>query len=167
MRGTTGHGDRNSRIKTRAASAGHVRSGDDMALTTEDQLAIQQLVARYNHAIDGGDGRAYADAFIEDGVLDAGDLVLEGRAALAAFADSFPRSVRAPRHVATNLVIDGDGDQAELRAYVQLYVLDGDPPYQQVSASGIYTDVLTKSDGRWRFVRRTFVNDTAAAPPSS
>ena len=138
-----------------------------MALNTEDQLAIQQLVARYNHAIDGGDGHAYADAFTEDGVLDAGDLLLEGRAALAAFADVFPTSVRAPRHVATNLVIDGHGDRAELKAYVQLYVLTGDPPHQQVSASGIYTDLLTKSDGRWRFVRRTFVNDTVAVPPAS
>ena len=138
-----------------------------MTLTTEDQLAIQQLVARYNHAIDGGDGRAYADAFVEDGVLDAGVLVLEGRAALAAFADSFPGSVRAPRHVATNLVIDGDGDRAELKAYVQLHVLDGDPPRQQVSASGTYTDVLAKADGRWRFVRRTFVNDADPPSPSS
>ena len=130
-----------------------------MALTIEDQLAIGQLVARYNHAIDSGNEGAYADAFTEDGVLEAGDLVVEGRTALAAFAGTFAGSVRAPRHVATNLVIDGDGDRATLRAYVQLYVLDGDPPCQRVSASGIYADVLTKADGRWRFVRRTFLND--------
>lgn len=138
-----------------------------MALTIEDQLAIQQLVARYSHAIDGGDGRAYADTFTEGGVLEAGALVLEGRDALASFADSFPGSVRAPRHVATNLVIDGDGNRAELRAYVQLFALNGDPPSQQVVASGIYTDALTKADGRWRFVRRTFANDADAKPPSS
>ena len=137
-----------------------------MALSIEDQLAIQQLVARYNHAIDSGDAEAYADTFTEDGVLDAGDLVLSGYEALYAFADSFAMTVRAPRHIASNLVIDGDGDRAQLRAYVQLYGLDGVPPRQEVRASGIYTDTLVKEDGRWRFVRRTFVNDATTPPPS-
>jgi uncharacterized protein (TIGR02246 family) len=138
-----------------------------MALSTEDQLAIQQLVARYNHAIDSGDGGGYAEAFVEDGVLDAGDLLVEGRDALRSFADSFAASVRAPRHVATNLVIEGDGDQARIRAYVQLYVLAGDPPHQQVSASGTYTDDLVKQGGQWRFVRRTFGNDVDVPAPTS
>ncbi len=133
-----------------------------MGLGIEDHIAIQQLVARYNHAIDGGDGAAYADAFVDDGVLDAGPLQVEGRAALQAFADTFAGSVRAPRHVVANLVIDGEGDRAELRAYVQLYSLDGDPPRQEVRASGIYTDTLVKRDGEWRFVRRTYVGDTDA-----
>jgi uncharacterized protein (TIGR02246 family) len=137
-----------------------------MALSMEDQLAIRQLVARYNHAIDSGDARAYADTFTDDGVLDAGDLVLSGRDALYAFADSFSATVWAPRHIASNLVIEGGGDRAELRAYVQLYGLDGEPPRQEVRASGIYTDTLVKEDGCWRFVRRTFVNDTAVPPPA-
>ncbi len=136
-----------------------------MALSIEDQLAIQQLVARYNHAIDSGDARAYAEAFTADGVLDAGDLVLEGRDALYAFADSFAVTVRALRHVASNLVIEGEGNRAELRAYVQLYGLAGEPPCQEVRASGIYADELVKEGGRWRFVRRTFVDDAAAPPP--
>jgi uncharacterized protein (TIGR02246 family) len=135
-----------------------------MTISTEDHLAILQLVARYNHAIDGGDGEAFADAFTEDGVLDAGAFVLEGRDALRAFANSFPTTMRAPRHIATNPVIDGAGDRAELRAYVQLYALDGEPPAQQVRASGTYRDELVKKDGRWRFVRRSFVND--AVPTS-
>jgi uncharacterized protein (TIGR02246 family) len=135
---------------------------DDMALSIEDQLAIHQLVARYNHAIDSGDAPAYADTFTADGVLDAGDLVVEGRDALSTFAAAFSTSVRAPRHVASNVVVDGEGDRAELRAYVQLFGLTGEPPRQEVRASGVYTDTLVKEDGRWRFVRRTFVNDAAA-----
>ena len=136
-----------------------------MTLSMEDQLAIRQLVARYNHAIDSGDARAYADTFTDDGVLDAGDLVLSGRDALYAFADSFSVTVWAPRHIASNLVIEGDGERAELRAYVQLYGLDGVPPRQEVRASGIYTDTLVKEGGSWRFVRRIFVNDAALPPP--
>jgi len=130
-----------------------------MPLSAEDQLAIRDLAARYNHAIDRGDGAAYADTFVDDGVLDAGALLLEGRRALEEFPPQFALSVRAPRHIATNLVIDGDGDRAELRAYVQLYALMGDPPRQEVAASGLYADTLVRADGAWRFVRRTYTAD--------
>jgi len=130
-----------------------------MGLTIDDQLAIQQLAARYNHAIDSGDSTAFAGAFVEDGVLDAGELVVEGHAALEQFGKSFHTSTRAPRHVATNLVIDGHGDQATLDAYVQMYALAGDPPRQEITASGKYADTLSKVDGHWLFVRRTFTRD--------
>ncbi|MGH9207314.1 MAG: nuclear transport factor 2 family protein [Acidimicrobiales bacterium] len=130
-----------------------------MGLTAEDQLAIQHLAARYNHAIDSGDGEEYAGTFVDDGVLDAGDLVLEGRNALKEFASAFPGSVRHPRHVTTSLLIDGGEGEAVLRAYVQMYALVGDPPRPAVTASGTYTDSLVKRGGAWRFVRRTFAAD--------
>jgi ketosteroid isomerase-like protein len=130
-----------------------------MGLSAEDQLAIQQLAARYNHAIDGGDGVAYADTFVDDGVLDAGELVVTGRAALEQFASSFPGSVRSPRHVATSLLIQGDDGTAVLSAYVQMYALAGDPPRQVITASGTYADILVKVEDSWRFVRRTFTAD--------
>lgn len=130
-----------------------------MSLSAEDQLAIRDLAARYNHAIDSGDGRAYADTFVEGGVLDAGALVVEGRDALEQFGSSFAGSVHAPRHIATSLVIDGDGDHAQLRAYVQMFTMVGEPPRHQVSASGTYADTLTRVDGAWRFVRRSFTAD--------
>ena len=131
-----------------------------MGLSVEDHMAIQDLAARYNHAIDSGDADAFTKAFVESGVLDAGALQLEGRAALGQFAAAFPSSVRSPRHVATNLVIDGDGTEATLQAYVQMYVLSGEPPQQVVAASGKYSDLLTKADGTWRFIRRTFTADS-------
>jgi uncharacterized protein (TIGR02246 family) len=131
-----------------------------MSLTTEDHVAIQGLAARYNHAIDSGDADGYLATFVEDGVLDAGGMTLEGHAALKDFASTFSSSARAPRHVATNLVIDGDGDHATLKAYVQMYVLSGEPPQQVIGAAGKYDDTLVKQDGTWKFVRRTFTVDS-------
>jgi uncharacterized protein (TIGR02246 family) len=131
-----------------------------MSLTTEDQLEIQGLAARYNHAIDSGDADGFVATFVEAGVLDAGGLVLEGHAALKDFGSTFSSSARAPRHVATNLVIDGDGDHATLKAYIQMYMLSGEPAKQTITAAGKYDDVLTKEDGRWKFVRRTFTVDS-------
>ncbi len=130
-----------------------------MALTTDDQLEIQGLVARYNHAVDDGRGPAFADTFTAAGVLDAGELLVEGREALEKFAIGLPHSFRVPRHIATNLVIDGDGDRATLEAYVQMYALVGEPPRRELVASGKYADQLAKVDGRWAFVRRVFTRD--------
>ncbi len=130
-----------------------------MGLSAEEHLAIQGLAARYNHAIDSGDADAFTECFVESGVLDAGALQLKGRAALRQFCSDFPSSVHAPRHVASNLVIDGDGTEATLQAYVQMFVLSGEPSQQVVAASGKYSDQLTKADGTWRFIRRTFTAD--------
>jgi hypothetical protein len=137
------------------------RPGGPMPLTIEDRLEITELVARYNHAVDSGDGDAFAGTFTDGGALDVGARVIEGRAALAAFAARLPENVRAPRHIASNLLIDGDGDAgcATLSAYVQMFALTGDPPCQVVAASGLYDDRLVKVDGRWHFERRVFVAD--------
>jgi ketosteroid isomerase-like protein len=135
-----------------------------MPLTTEDRLEIAELVARYNHAVDRGDGAAFAATFTDDGVLDAAGRLIEGGQALAAFAEGVPTAFRVPRHVASNLVIDGDGStgQATLAAYVQMYGLVGDPPRQEILASGTYDDRLAKVAGHWRFVRRVFTRDGEA-----
>jgi uncharacterized protein (TIGR02246 family) len=131
-----------------------------MGLTIEDQLAIQGLSARYNFAIDTGDADAFAAAFVENGVLNAAGQVTEGRTALADFARGFPETMRAPRHVTTNLVIDGDGNFATLKAYLTISIMSGDPAQPTVLASGAYDDTLSKEDGTWRFVRRTFNMDS-------
>ncbi len=130
-----------------------------MVLTIDDHLEIQTLVARYNHAVDSGDGEAFAVTFTEAGVLDAGALYLAGREALARFAEGLPDSQRAPRHITSNLLVDGDGDRATAQSYVQMFTLAGDPPVQQVAASGRYHDDLVKIDGRWHFERRVFTRD--------
>ena len=132
-----------------------------MPLTIEDRLEITDLVTRYNHAVDAGDGTTFAATFTEDGALDAAGRLIEGRAALAAFAESLPQSVQAPRHVASNLLVEGDSTTglASLAAYVQMFALSGDPPRQTIAASGRYADRLRKVDGRWQFVRRVFTRD--------
>lgn len=131
-----------------------------MGLTTEDQLEIQGLAARYNHAIDSGDSEGFMAVFTEKGALSAGELQVEGHEALGDFAKKFASSVHAPRHIATNLVIDGDGNQATLKAYVQMFVLSGDPAQQIVTTSGKYDDVLAKEDGSWKFTKRVFTADS-------
>ena len=129
-----------------------------MPLSIEDKLEIQELAARYNHAVDSGDGAAYAATFTDDGVMAAGEMKLEGRDALEQFAKGFGQSQNSPRHVISNIVVEGDGDHATLRAYIQMFVMDNGR--QQIATAGKYNDDLIKKDGKWRFVRREFIADS-------
>ena len=41
-----------------------------MPLSAEDRLAITEVIARYCHATDGGDGEGVAEQFTENGILE-------------------------------------------------------------------------------------------------
>ena len=80
-------------------------------LSTDDVVAIQQLVARYNFAVDGGDPDAFAGTFTPDGEFGAGGQVMRGHDELRAFVVG--RAGIAPRrHLVSSIVVDGDGDRA-------------------------------------------------------
>jgi hypothetical protein len=121
----------------------------------EDRDEIRQLLARYVHAIDAGKGDDWAATFTDDGVFDMGGRSVEGAVALRAFAEGRGGA----RHVVANEVIDVDGDEARVQAYV--FVFAGTPPTGTVSGS--YDDSLRRVDGRWRFARRAFTPDVPAS----
>lgn len=130
-----------------------------MSLPVEDVLAIQKLLADYNHSIDAGDGDGFAGTFVEDGTLDVGHGVTEGRAALKEFASALPSMVPGIRHLISNLSIDGSGDTATSRVYLQAWVTAGGAAESKLIISGIYRDELRREDGEWRFVSRTMTPD--------
>lgn len=127
-----------------------------MALPVEDVIAIQQLVARYNFAVDDGDGETFAACFAPDGVFHLGETVIEGREALDAFARGVPARLNTPRHISTNLLVDGDGDRATLRAYVRVFVLPQSGAEPVLRTQGRYDDALVRQDGGWVFTTRRF-----------
>lgn len=80
-----------------------------------DQLEIQELVTRYNYAIDRGDVDAWVECFTPDGAFEGIFGRIEGRAALHAFATALATGpegerFRPMRHWTTNFVIDLDGE---------------------------------------------------------
>ena len=78
-----------------------------MALATEDILAIQKLIADYNHFVDAGDGEEFAALFTDDGSLDTGFNVVKGSNELRDFAALVPSMAPGARHLVTNVSIDG------------------------------------------------------------
>ena len=131
-----------------------------MALTTEDVLAIQKLIADYNHAVDAGDGPTFASLFVESGSLDSGFNVVKGHDELRDFARVVPTMAPGARHVVSNVSIEGDGDDATARLYLQTWTTAGGAAETKLLISGRYEDTLTRDAAGWRFVTRKLIPDT-------
>ena len=127
-----------------------------MALATQDIVEITQLYARYNLAVDDGDGDAFAGCFVPDGVFDPGGKAITGAAALAAFARSVPKGVPGIRHVGSNVLIEGEGDAATGRSYLTVVIAG---PQPTLLMTGRYRDTLRRDGGGWRFTSRSFEPD--------
>jgi uncharacterized protein (TIGR02246 family) len=130
-----------------------------MALAADDVLAIQKLIADYNHAVDAGDGNAFAACFVESGSLDSGFNVIKGHDELRDFAAFVPTMAPGSRHFVSNVSIDGDGDDATARLYLQMWTTAGGAAETKLVISGRYEDTLRRTDGTWRFVTRKMIPD--------
>lgn len=128
------------------------------ALPVDDTLAIQQLYARYNHAIDSGKGDAWAACFTADGTFTSGSGDFAGTEQLASFATGFAQRLKA-RHWTNNLVIEAAEGGASGTCYLMLLRLgDGEKP-TSILTTGIYRDSLAKQSGEWKFTSRKVVAD--------
>jgi uncharacterized protein (TIGR02246 family) len=129
-----------------------------MALTAMDRVEIEDLIARYNKAIDSGDAEAWADTFTPDGEFHGvvGDFF--GRDELVAFLKAYAteeqfRDFATARHWATNIVVEGDGDDATLFCHLMM-VAPTDDGGGRISFIGHYEDELRRINGRWLFTKR-------------
>jgi len=128
-----------------------------VALDPADTIAIQQLYAAYNHAADRGDGNTFGGCFTSDGRFDMGGTVAEGSEAIGKFAEQIPAMIPGARHIATNVLVEGDGDRASGRAYLMLLDTKTSPP--SIAMTGAYEDRLVRSANEWRFAERIFTVD--------
>ena len=128
------------------------------AFVADDYIEIQQLYARYAHAVDlDADGEVWADTFTPDGSY--GDVV--GREALIEYARM--RRTRGlldgpnMRHWNSQLVITPTAEGADGTCFLLLVSVGNrqDPP--QLLATMIYQDKLVKTENGWRFKQRTSV----------
>jgi uncharacterized protein (TIGR02246 family) len=124
--------------------------------TTDDIVAIQQLLARLNTAVDSGDGEAYAAAFTEDGEAVNGARVTKGRDALAALASSVATNVPGIRHWVNNHAIAVDGDRATATVYLIAVVAGAEA---KVLTTGRYREELVRTADGWRYTQREFLAD--------
>ncbi len=127
-----------------------------MPLSTDDIIEIQQLYARYNTAIDTGDGATFGGCFVADGVFNPGHTLCEGVAAISEFAVKTHEAMPLMRHNATNVLIDGEGNAATGSAFLLGYIAGSD---HKVITTGRYQDKLAKTFDGWRFTERVYAAD--------
>jgi len=130
-------------------------------LTTDDRVAIAEIMAAYCHAIDRGQWDVLPGLFTEDCRLDFGDLmgVFEGHDGVRRFGDTLKGIGLLMRHYTTNLVLRGDGERAHAESYV--LAVTGSPGSSS-QTTGLYDDELVKTGGRWRIrVRRALLDRPA------
>jgi hypothetical protein len=88
-------------------------------LTLQDYAEIQQLYAKYNHAIDSGDAETWADTFTADGVFNKR---FTGREALVGFIKLWREKMGGAtrRHWNSNLNVVGTPEGANGAVYLML-----------------------------------------------
>jgi ketosteroid isomerase-like protein len=130
-----------------------------IALTYADVVeGVRAAISTYTQALDDGRTDDVVATFCPDGVCDIAGLGLfEGHAALReAYRSWEPK--RPQRHLVLNtLITEWAGDEAEAISDVVL-ILQGKSGWS-IQLVGRYHDVLHRTDGAWRFHRRsaTFV----------
>jgi hypothetical protein len=131
-------------------------------LTADDYNEITQLYAKYNHAIDSGNGEAWANTFTADGVFRKTTV---GHEALVKFVENFSKSSNGGfRHWNANMTVVGTPAGADGSVYLTLWNVGVRP--QVIVTTGIYIDKLVKTPAGWRFKERDIKGDTALPAPA-
>ena len=136
-----------------------------MNTAIEDKIAIEELIARYNQSLDGGDYPTWVACWSDDAVLDGMGRLLTGKAQIQGFADAYEATYRskyhALKHYTVNILSKVQGDMATTSAYLQL-VHTGEKGVQ-ILFTGRYEDTLKRLDGQWQFTRRKLHQDMPLA----
>ena len=130
----------------------------DYQLKVEDDLAVRQVIARLNHALDAADYKSYGELFAPDGVFVSGFGNAVGPKAVAAALGQVAPFITNKRHLAGNLVISGDGHQIVVTSYLIVFERQTEMKYV---GSAVNVDTLEKVDGRWRVARHDSTLDPA------
>jgi ketosteroid isomerase-like protein len=124
-----------------------------------DQLAIADLIARMNLAIDANDYAAYAAFYAEDGVIDSGfGPPTTGRAAILASLNKSAPFITNKRHVASNIVINGSAQAATAVYYLTVFERQAG---LTLAGTAVITDEFKRGPAGWQVVRHTTRMDPA------
>jgi uncharacterized protein (TIGR02246 family) len=126
-----------------------------MTLSAEDQLAIHELVARYNRAIDSGDVDGWVALFTLDGAFQTRDgQRWVGSDRLREFASGYAAdlSKRGSEHWVSNIILEPDGDDVRLFCHGMIVRPEG--AAIEIKRMASYDDLIRREDGEWRFALR-------------
>ncbi len=127
------------------------------------KMAIQELFARYAHAIDDLKPDAWVECFTIDGVFQVGRRAMRGQAALRGYADVHVQEIRC-RHMMANFLYEVHADEAT--GQCSMLATLATPGGYKIFAQGRYVDRLVKRNGHWRIAHRLVETDQLASNPT-
>ena len=120
-------------------------------LSALDKIAIMELAARFETALDREDVDAYLATFAPAGELDGFGVRARGTVQLRdAFFTMLANGARGRRHCSMNQIITGGADAARMVSY--LVVFDRNDLFR--AGSAIVTDDAIRRNGTWYLSRR-------------
>jgi hypothetical protein len=128
--------------------------------TVATRLAIGDLTARYNRALETGDLETWIGTFVQEGVLRVPGESFSGHRALIGFFRSTPTD-RIRVTTDAQVAVDGVHARQECRFLTLRPGPNGAGP--EVEAVGRYRDVVIYERGRWYFSTREVVSDLSPA----
>ena len=139
-------------------------------LSTEDRLAIHELIAR-NYLVEDTRDEAYLAAIVTEDFKQEHVIfgATDGRDGLAALLRDNPELFNGIRHQALNITAIGTGpDTAEAVHYIlvmQVHAIGVEPAaaLPRAIGHGVVRDQLVKQDGRWFIHRRVYDQMSIAA----
>ena len=119
-------------------------------LTTDDRLAVTELLYRYARALDSRDMETYIASFAPDAVFQSLRSRAEGLEAIRTMVQSlFDNATAVYRHIPAAPIIEGgNAERCTVRSYAQQLRRDADGSthiHQVVD----YRDTCVKIDGHW------------------
>ncbi|PXY23402.1 hypothetical protein BAY59_27390 [Prauserella coralliicola] len=122
-----------------------------------DEIAIQQLIYRYNRLTDKGDFEGWASCFAPDGVFNGAYDVFRAHDDLDRFAEharGLTEEMPNPRHFVTNIETEVNGDTATAHSFL-LMTSTAPTGEMRFAMVGRSEDELVKIGGHWLFRSRT------------
>lgn len=123
-------------------------------LNLEDKITIQELITKYNLAIDNKRLDEWINTWTDDGIWTTNFGEAKGKSELKNMIDQITNEFASgKRHFSTNIIIEETQNyMASANSYLSVIEAYKSP---QVVASGTYSDILKKNNtGEWKFFQR-------------
>lgn len=134
-------------------------------LSAEDRLDILELLSRYNVAVGEGRPDDVAACFTEEGYVNGKNGLSVGHAALRRIG-LLATPERQLRHIVNNTIIRARASEpgvADVRSHLLYFEVTA--ASIELKASGIYTDVVVRQDGEWKFRSRVMTPSVGGTWP--
>ena len=132
-------------------------SSSSSTITIDDKIGIQELIAKYNLALDNKNIDEWINTWIDDGIWTTTFGEAKGKTELKNMVNKITNEFASgKRHVSTNIVIEdpstNNDSMANAKSYLTVIEAQKTP---EVIATGVYSDTLKKDgSGKWKFLQR-------------